>query len=151
MAAVRRRGPLGERLVTRRWLHRCAVALLVVGLSGAAPAGAQEGVRPSRTAWVVDLLAERAAAHGVAAAPLVALARCESSLDPGALGDRGRSHGLIQLNDRPTGLLDHFHRAGYATAYSAWQSADYLARVAAGEFAEEAVTLRRWSCWRRVR
>jgi hypothetical protein len=67
------------------------------------------------------------------------------------IGDHGHSHGLAQLSDLPTGLLAHFHAQGYATAYDAWEAADYLSRTAAGEFAGEGVTLKRWSCWWVVR
>lgn len=125
---------------------------------GAGPALADEGARyvPATRGgrpWVVDVLVDRAEAHGVDPGLLVRLAVCEAGprLDPRAVGDRGTSHGLMQLSELPTGLLDHFHARGYATAYSAWESADYVARVAAGTWADEGVTLARWSCWRLVR
>jgi hypothetical protein len=94
------------------------------------------------------VIREAAATYGVPAAPLVALGRCESRLDPGAVGDSGRSHGLFQLNDLPTGLLWHFLRVGYSDAYDVVQAATYVARVASGEWARDGVTLRRWSCYR---
>jgi len=84
----------------------------------------------------------------VPAGPLIALAVCESRLDAGATGDYGRSHGLMQLNDRATGLIWHFYAVGYTDAYDADQAADYVARVAAGEWRREGVTLWRWSCYR---
>jgi len=87
-----------------------------------------------------------AQAHGVDAAPLLALAACESRYVPTARGDRGRSHGLFQLNDQPTGLLHHYRALGYADPYDAEASADYVARVASGEFARQGVTLGRWTC-----
>jgi len=86
--------------------------------------------------------------NGVAPAVLLALAECESRFNPSARGDYGRSHGLMQLNDRATGLLHHFYQQGYDDPYDPEQAADYVARVAAGEWAREGVTLGRWSCYR---
>lgn len=99
-------------------------------------------------AWLADLLTERAATHGVSASRLIAIVRCESTFNPNAVGDHGSSHGLVQLNDRATGLLSHFRAQGYSDPYSAWESSDYLARVMAGHWASEGVTVRRWSCAR---
>ncbi len=117
-------------------------ALAAVVMLATAPPVAAEHNAP----WVVPLIEERASAHGVSASYMIRVARCESSLNPGAVGDHGSSHGLYQLNDYRTGLIWHFYRQGYESAYSAWEASDYFARVAAGEFAGEGVTTRRWTC-----
>lgn len=143
---------------SRGWLAPAGLLLACAALGVTvvwmvSPARAQEVERysPVSRGGVRDVIADAAARHDVSPGLLIALATCESRLDPSAVGDHGSSHGLIQLSDLPTGLLGHFHDQGYATAYSAWESADYLARVASGEFAWEGVTLRRWSCWWVVR
>jgi hypothetical protein len=136
---TRRRGPAPTQL---GWGLLFLLAVVLGALTGAATARAA-GPDP------VGALHAAAQHHGVAAEPLIAIARCESSLDPSARGDRGHSHGLMQLSDLPgTGLLWHFKSKGYDNAYSAEQSADYVARVAGGEWRHEGVTLRRWSCYR---
>lgn len=122
-------------------MHATILALVVGG--SAAPAWGQT------TEEVLEILQDRAQAHGASAATLIRIARCESTFRPWAVGDQGRSHGLVQLNDRPTGLLAHFLRQGYTSAYDAWSAADYLARVAVGEWAREGITLQRWTCARR--
>jgi hypothetical protein len=105
--------------------------------------------------------------HGVAAEPLVALVRCESQADAHAEGDKrwraGRfvptSRGSAQLSDLPTGLAHHFWSLGYTDRDDPEQAADYLARVASGEFLPGrphapplhptgVVSIERWSCWR---
>jgi len=136
-----------QRLAATAALAACAV-LTVWGSAAAQaveePARYEPASRGPRA--VIEEAAER---NGVPAGPLIALAVCESRLDPGARGDYGRSHGLYQLNDlRGTGLLWHFYAVGYTDAYDADQAADYVARVYAGEWARDGVTLRRWSCWR---
>jgi hypothetical protein len=105
--------------------------------------------RGGRAAAVAAVVRERAVAHDVSPWLLEALVRCEAGpgFDPEVIGDHGHSHGLAQLSDLPTGLLAHFHAQGFITAYDAWEAADYLARVASGEWAGEGVTLKRWSCW----
>lgn len=59
------------------------------------------------------------------------------------------SRGPFQINDLPTGLFWHFLRVGYDDPTDPEQAADYVARVSAGEWASEGVTLARWSCYRR--
>ena len=107
--------------------------------------------RPTTRGEVRSVLVDAANRHGADAAVVVALAECESSLRPWVTGDHGSSHGLAQLSDlRGTGLLWHFlAQPEYDDAYDAEQAADYLGRVAAGHYAAEGVTLRRWSCYRR--
>lgn len=96
--------------------------------------------------------------HGVAAEPLIELVRCETggTFRADAAGDwrwrDGRyvptSRGPAQINDLPTGLDRHFRAQGYDDPTDPEQAADYLARVATGEWARQGVTLARWSCWR---
>ena len=124
---------------------RLAVAALVVLLL-LAPVLA-EAARAEEN-WVEQTIADRAAAHGVGAWWLTALARCESSLDPNAVGDHGGSLGLFQLSTLRTGLVWDFYAAGYADPFSVWESADYTASVLAGE--RRGVSIRRWSCWRLI-
>lgn len=107
-------------------------------------------VEAEASEWVIGVIHNRADAHGVSRWLMREVARCESSFDPGAVGDHGSSHGVFQLNDRRTGLLAHFHSKGYRTAYSVWEAADYFARTLAGEFRREGVTAWRWSCYRIV-
>lgn len=115
---------------------------------------------------VVGALYAAAEIHGVAPEPLIALVRCETAgtFDPDAKGDYrwrdGRyvptSRGAAQINDLPTGLARHFWSLGYTDRSDPEQAADYLARVASGEFVRNPpplhphgrVTLARWSCWR---
>lgn len=99
--------------------------------------------------WIADVIAERAEARGASAWALTVILRCESSFDPEALGDYGRSHGIAQINDHPrTGLLGHFKSLGYRSAYSVWDSIDYLARILSGEFRWANVAPSRWTCAR---
>lgn len=129
----------------REW--RLLLGALVLGVAlgyGTAAARAQEPAP-----WVAEVIADRAAAHGASSWALTAILRCESSFDPGAVGDHGRSHGIAQINDHPrTGLLGHFLSLGYRSAYSVWDSVDYLARVLAGEFRWANVAPSRWTCAR---
>ena len=131
-----------------RWHHHVALlcaAVLCVVLARSASGQEAERFEPSSRGGVRAIIVDRAEAHGVAAGPLIALAQCESRLDPGAVGDHGSSHGLVQLSDLSTGLLWDFYRRGYTNAYDPWEAADYLAAVSAGEYA--GIRLSRWSCW----
>jgi hypothetical protein len=65
---------------------------------------------------VIETIHERAAAHGQSGPYLVAVARCESRLDPGAVG------------------------RGYSDPWSAWQQADYVASAFSRGLAGH------WSC-----
>lgn len=93
--------------------------------------------------------------HGVSASQMIRVANCESKMGDYDFGDNRHSHGPFMLNDRPTGLLHHFHWVGYDNPYSYRQSADYFARVLAGEFSSDRaniyrfgiVRVNRWSCW----
>lgn len=99
------------------------IALLVSLGMIPATAHAQEGM--------VTLIQERAAAHGVSGDLMVRIARCESRLNPQAVGDSGHSHGLFQIHDR--GLFSLFRSWGYSDRMNAWESADFTARaIAAG-------------------
>lgn len=126
---------LGLMLGTLLWLVVAAVVLTT--------AHAEPIYNPMDSAVAIT---EAADTYGVSETWLLAVARCESNLRPYAVGDSGHSFGLAQLNDRPTGLLAHFHRLGYLSAFDPFQSADYLGRVFSGEFAGEGITWRRWSC-----
>lgn len=93
--------------------------------------------------------------HGVDPLPIIRVARCESQMGRQRVGDHGTSHGPFMLNERPTGLLRHFRWLGYTDPYDFEQSADYFARVLAGEFGWDrtndyrfgVVRVNRWSCW----
>lgn len=117
-----------------------AVVLLLMPVSAVADGGQDDPV---------GALYAAAANHDVAPGPLISLAWCESRFLPAARGDRGRSRGLVQLSTLDTGLYWHFLAAGYTDADDAEQAADYAARVAAGEWSHQGVTLRRWSCYGR--
>lgn len=84
--------------------------------------------------------------YGVSEARLTRVVACESRMDPYAVGDRGRSLGLVQLNTLRTGLYWHFLELGYDDAFNPYQAAPYLARVHAGEFYAEGIGPWRWSC-----
>jgi hypothetical protein len=86
---------------------------------------------------VIETIHERAAAHGQSGPYLVAVARCESRLDPGAVGGQGEV-GLFQLH--PRGLLRDFYARGYSDPWSAWQQADYVASAFSRGLAGH------WSC-----
>ena len=120
------------------------LVLLVVFSSGVAQA---QQVTPDD---VRAALREAAAQEGVSGDILVQIVACETGqrFNADALGDRGTSHGIAQLNDRPTGLLSHFYSVGYSNPYSVEQASAYLARVAAGHWSVQGITLRRWSCYR---
>jgi hypothetical protein len=134
-----------------------AVLLLGVG----APVAEAHHAQPD----VLGAVYAAAQRHGVEAEPLVALVLCESHGEAHAEGDErwrdGRfvptSRGATQLSDLPTGLAHHFWNwAGYTDRDDPEQAADYLARVATGEFLRDGtplhpyglVTLARWTCGR---
>lgn len=125
-------------MTKHRLRHAAFLALLVGGL-GVAPVAADRAEGEAA-------IAEAAARYGAPLGRLRSITECESHFEPSALGDSGHSHGLVQINDRPTGLLAHFHAQGYQSAYNATEAADYLARVSIGTWAREGVTLGRWSC-----
>lgn len=128
------------------------VGLFLLWVAAAIPLaafGASRAEAQEPPPWIADVIADRAEARGASAWVLTAVLRCESRFEPYALGDHGRSHGIAQINDHPrTGLLGHFKSLGYRSAYSVWESVDYLARVLAGEFWGANVRPTRWSCWR---
>lgn len=127
--------------MTRTAAHLALVAAAAVYLASAI-AHAQEWPDP------VGIVHAAAQNHDTPAAPLLVIVACESRFSPSARGDRGHSHGLVQLNDLPTGLIWHFYAVGYDDPYHPEQAADYLARVAAGEWARQGIVLGRWSCAR---
>jgi hypothetical protein len=92
---------------------------------------------------VSAIVVDRALAHQVDPDELIALATCESSLDPNAVGDRGTSYGLFQLHRG--GLLHDFYADGYTDPFDPWQASDFTAAaVAAGEGGA-------WSCFGLIR
>lgn len=67
------------------------------------------------------------------------------------------SHGIVQINDGPKGMLGHFLLVGYSDPYNMWEALDYYARVKKGEFAPWSdnapplhpyghILASRWSC-----
>lgn len=86
---------------------------------------------------IVDTIYDRAAAHGMSGAYLLQVARCESTLDPYAVGARGEQ-GLFQLHPRGMGL--RFWSMGYTDIWSIWQQADFTSRMFAAGHG------RQWSC-----
>jgi hypothetical protein len=86
---------------------------------------------------IIDTISERAAAYGISGAYLVRVARCESTLDPYAVGARGEQ-GLFQLHPRGMGL--RFWRDGYTDIWSIWQQADFTSRMFASGLSFH------WSC-----
>lgn len=78
---------------------------------------------------VLTVIYDRAAAHGQSGAAMERLARCESRLNPQAVGDGGASIGLFQIHNR--GLLPLFHQWGYTDRTDAYQAADFTARALA--------------------
>lgn len=86
------------------------------------------------------IIVDRANAWGVDPAEMIAVANCESNLDPSAVGDHGDSVGLFQI-DANGGLADQFWAEGYSSRYDAWESADFAAeQFAAGNASA-------WSCY----
>lgn len=101
--------------------------------------------------WGLEVIDAVALDVGVSQEHMRRVAWCESRYRPSAVGDYGRSSGLFQLNNLPTGLLHHFHYVGYTDVFNPWQSADYYARVLRGDFdymdaVYGRVTVARWSC-----
>lgn len=121
---------------------RLGVVVLLVALAAAilAPLPA-DAAHPGR-AWVREVIADRARAHGVSPWLMTAIADCESELDPGAVGDRGLSLGLYQLHR--DGLRPAFFRLGYGNVWSVWEQADFAARMVAEGYASH------WSCFRLI-
>jgi hypothetical protein len=113
-----------------RWAW-AALGALVVSCA-VAGAGHTQGA-----ATVVEIIHERAAAHGQSGARLERVARCESSLNPAAVGRAGEL-GLFQLH--PRGELRTFYARGYSDPHNVWEAADF----AATRFAEGGA--RAWSC-----
>jgi hypothetical protein len=110
--------------------HAALLGLLAVGLAG--PVQADE-------ADVVAVIYQAAERYGVSGARLLAVARCESTLNPWAVGRQGE-RGLFQLH--PQGELRTFHARGYGDPFNAWEAADF----AAARFAEGGSGA--WSCAR---
>ena len=94
---------------------------------------------------VIAIIEDRAAAHGAAAGPLIALSWCESRHRADAVGDGGLSLGAFQIHR--DGLYRHFLAQGYSDRMNVFEAADYVARVATGQF--PGITMRHWSCWGR--
>lgn len=150
--AVRRALPrptgLGVACIAAAALGALVAAVLLLGVL-ASPARAE-------TTDVRGAIYAAAAIHGVDPGPLIDLVDCETggTFDADAAGDHrwrdGRyvptSRGPAQINDLPTGLARHYYAQGYTDRTDAEQAADYLARISAGEWASEGVTLARWSC-----
>jgi hypothetical protein len=97
--------------------------------------------RSGRAAAVAAVVRERAVAHDVSPWLLEALAVCESTSNPDAVGAAGEL-GLFQLH--PRGLLPAFYRMGFDDPWSVYQQADFAAWAIANGYA------RHWSCWRVV-
>jgi hypothetical protein len=93
---------------------------------------------------------DAAANHGVSYGRLRAIVACETggTFNPRSVGDHGSSLGAVQLSTLPGNLYWDFEKRGYDDAFDPYQSLDYLARVMTGEFAAEAITIRRWTCAR---
>lgn len=88
---------------------------------------------------VEDTIADRAAAHGQGGTALVGLARCESGLNPRAVGRAGEL-GLFQLH--PDGLLPLFYAQGYRDPLDVWEASDFTAWALRQGLAAH------WSCTR---
>lgn len=148
--------------VSQRYAAHAALALACLLFLGARIAEAE-------SSDVRGAIYAAAHIHGVDPEPLIALVDCETAhtFDADAKGDYrwqgGRfiptSRGPAQLNDLETGLAHHFWDLGYTDRTDPEQAADYLARVAAGEFLPGQpgapplhptgiVSLKRWTCWR---
>jgi hypothetical protein len=110
-----------------------AVLCAVLFLQGAPSVQAQ-----ADEAAIVAIIWERAAAHGQSGAAMERIARCESRLNPNAVGDRGQSHGLFQIHN--AGLLSLFRQWGYDDRTDPWQASDFTARALA------AGLRRHWNC-----
>lgn len=151
-----------QKPATLRQKVSVALLLVILGVACALPSIAEAHHAQPDVLGAVYAAAQR---YGVPAEPLVELVRCESKGDAHAEGDHrwraGRfvptSRGPAQINDLPTGLAEHFWTwAGYDDRTDPEQVADYLAKVARGDYLRDGtplhpyglVTLARWSCWR---
>lgn len=99
--------------MVNRWA-RALTMLFVLTMVAWAPADIRDTIR------------DRAAAHDVSGEAMVALATCETQLDPNQVGDQGEL-GVFQLH--PRGELIHFYELGYTDPRNTWESADYVALV----------------------
>jgi hypothetical protein len=124
-------------------LKRLGMHALILGLVALSATTA----RAQDSGDVVAIIQSAAAQYGADGSQLVRLARCESTLRPGAVGDHGTSLGLFQISTLPTGLMAHFRTVGYSDPLDPWEAASYVARVAVGTWAGQGITLARWSCW----
>jgi hypothetical protein len=104
----------------------CYVVVFDTGVQEQPDGTAISAIQVRRVGTVADIIHDRAAAHGVSGAWLLRVARCESNLNPRAVGRAGEL-GLMQLH--PRGLLPLFYRMGYRDPFNAWESADFSARM----------------------
>ena len=100
----------------RRLLVAVALALAVVQV-----AHAEDGYTSEDTLAAIDAAA---ADTGVPRAWLLAIVRCESRLEPYAIGRRGEL-GAVQLH--PRGLLPVFYAVGYTDPFNPYESVYFLA------------------------
>jgi hypothetical protein len=96
-------------------LHAAILALVAVVKVGS--------VARADIADIIATIEDRALAHGVSPSWLVAVARCESTLNPFAVN--GRYLGLFQLGS--PGMLDTFYDMGYGSPFNVWEAADFTA------------------------
>ncbi len=113
----------------RLFRHLAILAAVFVATAHQALAGPPE---------LEQIVAERAAAHGVSASWLSSTIGCESEWNTHAVGALGEL-GLAQLKPG-AGELRGFYARGYSDPFNAWESIDYLAL----RFAEGAAGA--WSC-----
>ena len=123
-----------------RWKLRAYAAAFVLLCVVNAPASADADGDPMFVTGsdVVPLIRSAAVAHNVSPEWMVAVAYCESSLDPFAVSPDGSNLGLFQLNRR--GLLPAFYARDYTDVWDPSQQANF----AAEQFA--AGNARAWSC-----
>lgn len=88
---------------------------------------------------VVATITEAAERHGVSAARLVQVARCESRFVVTAVGRAGEQ-GVFQLH--PQGLGRTFRTMGYADPFNVWEASDFTAWAFANGLSSH------WSCAR---
>jgi hypothetical protein len=108
----------------KRLLHLAVLATVALSVQGTTV----HADVPDEAAMLI-VIYERAAAHGQSGAAMERLARCESRLDPNAVGDHGTSIGLFQISNR--GLFPLFRQWGYDDRTDPWQAADFTARALA--------------------